>query len=269
MNMEEKQEIPEWLLKNENYEAEPDHDGFLEKSLLRILAVLAGFRRRASLSPYQGAAAPRLLLVFLLILLVSLSRNALYLYTVLAVFLLRIALLPLSMLRRIMQSAFTAGLFSALLMLPAVFLGAPRSMVTLALKVFFSAGLLALLSETTAWNRLAAGFRMLRLPSLFILTFELTLRSIVLLGEIAGEMLTAMTLRSVGKNRQKHKSFSGIPGTAFLRARVLSEQVYEGMLCRGFDGEYRYVSGEKLSRRDIPVLLLGLAALLLFLRVGL
>ena len=53
------------------------------------------------------------------------------------------------------------------------------------------------------------------------------------------EILTSLRLRSVGQNRKKAQSFSGISGISFLKSREMAEEMYAAMCCRGFVGEYK------------------------------
>lgn len=73
---------------------------------------------------------------------------------------------------------------------------------------------------------------------LFLIT---TLRNILLLGQMAENLLTALKLRSVGRNHHKVRAISGVLGVLFLHSRYLSAQMYEAMVCRGFTGQYPMV----------------------------
>ena len=76
------------------------------------------------------------------------------------------------------------------------------------------------------------------MPQTVIFLLDTTLRGIFLLGEEAGALLTALKLRSVGRNRRKQRAAGAVLGTLFLRAQRLSEATYEAMVCRGFTGVY-------------------------------
>ena len=52
-------------------------------------------------------------------------------------------------------------------------------------------------------------------------------------------MLYAVQLKSIGRNREKATSLSGIVGTLFLRSRAMAEEMYAAMICRCFTGSYR------------------------------
>lgn len=59
------------------------------------------------------------------------------------------------------------------------------------------------------------------------------MKYISVLGEICVDILQAVSLRSVGKNPDKAKSFSGILGITFLKSSEMAEEMYASMCCRG------------------------------------
>jgi cobalt/nickel transport system permease protein len=67
----------------------------------------------------------------------------------------------------------------------------------------------------------------------------MTLKYIVLLGSLIQDILTALRLRSVGKNNKKYQSVGGVMGVTFLRGTEMSREMYEAMRCRGFTDDYK------------------------------
>jgi cobalt/nickel transport system permease protein len=131
-------------------------------------------------------------------------------------------------------------------------------------KVFLSVSLVNLLSATTPWNRITEGFKFFHVPDLFILTFDLTLKYIVALGDVSLAMLEALKLRSVGRNRKKGGAVTGVLGVTFLKSRAMSEELYGAMQCRGFEGVYERPGHFAFSKRDIWYILLVAAVTALF-----
>lgn len=105
--------------------------------------------------------------------------------------------------------------FSALILLPAVFIGNPQILLIITTKVFVSVTLIGILSAGTSWNKLTASLRSFHIPDIFIFTLDITLKYIAVLGEICMEILTSLRLRSVGQNRKKHSPFLGYWGFPF------------------------------------------------------
>ena len=81
-------------------------------------------------------------------------------------------------------------------------------------------------------------------------------------------MLYALKLRSVGRNRDKTGSLSGIAGTLFLKSRVMAEDTYAAMECRCFTGTYRTGRLPALRLTDALVLAADVAFICAFAFLG-
>lgn len=252
-------EIPDWMLEEEVYEPKKDRERFISGSLLKLMSILSNAREDGSIRIGGTSPSVKVLCTLYLLILTACSRNAFFSYCVLAGCLVRYCILPGRYLRRIIRSGAAAAAFSMLLMLPAVFMGQPNTMLTVSLKVFISVSLIACLAATTPWNRLTETFHMFHIPDLFIFTFDLTLKYIVILGDLCVNILTALRLRSVGRNRNKKESFSGVLGHVFIRSREMAEEMYGAMQCRGFEGEYHSIRKKRFRWADLLYALLAAA----------
>ena len=243
--------MPEWLEKEEDYDAVRDNDSWLAKSALSIVSKLNAFRSAQMSYGQLGRSFPpvlKLLLMLAMILAVSLVRNMLYVYIALAIVLIHVCFLRGEHLRRTVAGSAAATFISALILLPSVFLGSPTSLLTVSLKVCVCVTLVGILSSTTSWNRLTAGLASLHVPDVFIFTLDITLKYIVILGDLCLDMLNALRLRSVGRNRSPASSLSGILGHAFLVSRHMANEMYDAMRCRGFEGEYRRLGSREVRK---------------------
>lgn len=250
-NFNEKEQsisIPSWMCESESYESNIDKDGFITKSIQAVLGILAKLKWNAG-KDGRLSASPSLKLcyTFLFILLTACSKNYLFSLIMAAGTILALATYPAAMIRQILSGTIGAVLFSALILLPAVFMGNPQILLTIGTKVFLSVTLIGMLSAGTSWNKLTASLRAFHIPDIFIFTLDITLKYIAVLGEICMEILTALRLRSVGQNKKKAKAFSGILGISFLKSREMADEMYAAMYCRGFVGEYK--SGREYSFR--------------------
>lgn len=257
-------EIPEWLTADDDYDPPADRENFITKTMLKLVGVLSNAREDGRIR--AGGASPAVKIIYILyfIVLTAVSANAFFLYCMLAFCLARYCFLPAKYLGRILRSAAAAALLSMLILLPAVFLGQPSAMLTVSLKVFLSVSMLTFLSVTTPWNRLTSALRVFRVPNIFIFTFDITLKYIVILGDMCVNILTAMKLRSVGKNKDKSGSLSGVLGNVFLRSREMAEEMYGAMQCRGFEGEYYSMKKKLFAGRDAGYVLMMAAVTALF-----
>lgn len=152
--------------------------------------------------------------------------------------LVRAALLPRAALARVVTVAGAAALLSFVLALPAALIGQPASAVRLGLKTLVSCGLAMEVALTTPAAELTGALRAFRIPNLVIMTLDLALRNIVRLGDCALETLTALTLRSVGRDTDKRASMGNVGGTLLVRASKAAADTYDAMRCRGFEGSY-------------------------------
>lgn len=236
---EEARELPEWLLTDERYEPAADRDSFIRKSMEAVAGVLARLRldggRPWALSP---SAPVKLVLGLLAIILGSCATNFAFTLLLLAVELVRMALLPQKALSRCLKTSVGAAILSALLMLPAILLGQASSALLIGTKVFVSVSIAMIVALSTPLSELTGGLRAFHVPNVFILTVELALKSIYDLGQTALEVLGSLKMRSVGRNHEKGSALGGVGGVVLLKAQRAAKTTSDAMRCRGFEGDY-------------------------------
>lgn len=205
------------------------------------MGALAALRDR----PIQRSAGellrPELKLAsaFLLILLVSLSRGALFLETAAAFELCWLCVLPGKSIARVLRKVLAAGAFALAILLPAMFMGRGADMPALVAKVLLAVLAAALLSATTSWPSMSTALATFRVPDVFVMTLDMTIKYISLLGGLVLDMLHALKLRSVGRDDRKADSLAAIAGTVFLKSKEAASEEYQAMECRCFAGTYR------------------------------
>ena len=124
--------------------------------------------------------------------------------------------------------------------------------------------LLNLVSQVLPFNKITESLKAFHVPDLFIFTLDITIKYIVMLGDVCINMLNALKLRSVGKNKTKVKALSGVLGVTFLKSREMADEMYGAMACRGFEGEYTKSRRRQLGWRDAVTALFLLAMIALF-----
>lgn len=238
--------LPEWMCVPEPYTPQMDKEAFLTKSTEAVLKTLAKLRfQKGKERGHSVSPSLKLSGTLLLILLTACSQNYAFVLLLCGAVTIRLAFFPADALRQIVGTTFGAVLFSAFLLLPAVCMGNPQALVSITTRVYVSVTLIGILSAGTSWNRLTAGMRNFHVPSLFIFTLDITLKYITVLGELCGDILISLRLRSVGKNPDKAKALSGVLGITFLKSQEMAQEVHAAMCCRGFTGEY-----EKKRKRE-------------------
>ena len=245
--------------------------------VLRILSRIASSDRRAGQSRMNRAQpALRMLACFLVILLCALSRNALFTGSIIAAQLVRLALRDAGAIAACLRSSLTAAAVCVLFLLPAIVLGIGGSSAAIVMKVFASVLTLSLLNEDLSWKEITAALGQCHVPGIFILTLDMTVRFLVILGRYSGEILEAVTLRRVGEKNWRSAQTGGVLGITFLKSRQMAEQTSEAMACRCWRGEYKGTDGspsapETAAGRSVRIynvaeIIAGAAVVLWFLR---
>ncbi len=232
---------PEWLLSGqERYEPRPDRGRYLEKSVLSILGALAALRERPGIGKDRELLRPELAFVsaFLVILLVSLSRLWFFLETAAAFEFGCLCLLRGEVIARIIRKVLAAGIFTVAIFAPAILIGRGGGVLILCSKVLLAVLAMAIFSAATPWPSIAAAMSVLRIPGILVMTLDMTIKYISLLGGLVLNMLYALKLRSVGRDDRKMSSLGGLAGTLFLKSKDAAETQYQAMECRCFSGTY-------------------------------
>ena len=234
--------IPAWM-KEPAQTAPPEPGGaFALRSLKSLGGVLARLKvQRGREGKKQLPAVVKLLLMLAMVILLSVSQRRLVLLGLAALILGRLCLLPAGLIWDVLKSALGAALLSLLLFLPAMLLR-PAGMgnnLRVVSKVFLSVTAVNIFNRTTQWNHITRALRKLRIPGIFVFLLDLTLKYIVLLGTTLQDLLTAFSLRAVGRGRKEYRSVGGVLGVTFLRSTELSRETWEAMCCRGFTDDYK------------------------------
>ena len=248
--------IPSWLCTCEHYAPRIDRDTFIAmstRSMLAVLSVLHGGanRRRPG---FAGNATVKILSAFVTVLLLSLTHSIAFICIAGAVFLGLLSIHRAEEIAAVLKRTVPVVGFTILIMIPAAFAGHLATAVMITGKLAVTVGAVSLLSVTTEWRFLSAALATLRVPGLFILVLDITVRYIELLGERALRLLEALALRSVGRNAEKRGSLGGIAGTLFLKSQAMASELYAAMECRGFTGDYHLPRSFRLSPADaVPI----------------
>ena len=234
--------IPAWMRQAEAFTPQRDSAAFALRTIRALGGLLARLRvQRGRAGRLKLPAVGKLLLLLGLIVTLSLARHPLLLLAVAALTLGYACLLPARALLSVLRPALGAALLALLLFLPAMLLrpaGAGNNLAVVG-KVFLSVTLVNLFNRSTPWNQVTAALRKLRVPGVFVFVLDLTLKYVVLLGGLIVDLLTARSLRAVGRDRHPWRSVGGVMGQTFLRSAALSRETWEAMCCRGFTDDYR------------------------------
>lgn len=143
---------------------------------------------------------------------------------------------------------------------------------TIVWKAWISVQAALLLTATTHFLDVLRALRALRLPTIIVAILSFMYRYLFILVDEAQRLLRARECRSAAQTGRGggslwwRASVTGrLVGTLVLRSFERSERIYVAMLSRGYTGELRTMSTDRLCRSDLYVGLVGGLILLLIL----
>lgn len=258
--------MPEWLLKEENYTPKADKDTFINKSILSLLSILSRIRSQSSYSTDKFYVNPAFKIAFTLMLvtLITITRNFTFIVVIDVYLLVILSVMEAEDIVKIFKLSLIMATFTFIIILPAALWGDSSSGILLTFKVFTTLTAVNILSHSTRWNSLTSALKRFFVPDIFIFVLDITIKYIVMLGDIMLNMLYSLKLRSVGKNKGKYTSLSGIAGTMFIKSKEMAEDMYSAMECRGFNGEYHTSKKFKFTFADGIYIIINLGIILTF-----
>jgi cobalt/nickel transport system permease protein len=145
-----------------------------------------------------------------------------------------------------------------------LFGGSKETFAQVTVKMVLCVGAAIWLSATTPFTQLLEGLRKLKVPSLLTVMLSFMFRYLFVLTEEAIRMSRAYQSRCPRKQTLKDAANVGrLAGALMLRTYNRAERIYLAMLSRGFDGEFRTISIQRMTFADIA-LLCGFVGLLVF-----
>jgi len=262
--------MPGWLLKEEKYIPRPDRDTFINKSILSLLSILSRIRNQSGYKEdrFYVNAVFKVAFTFMLVLLLSISGSFTFVIIINVYLLIILSLMQAEEIIKILRVSIVMSLFTFVIMLPAVFWGNSYSGVMITSKVFASVTAVNILSRSTRWNSITSALKRFFVPDIFILVLDITIKYIAMLGDFSLNLLYSLKLRSIGRNRGKYASLSGIAGTLFIKSKEMAEEMYSAMECRGFTGEYHIYNKFRFSFADLIYIIINSGILFTFVYLG-
>ncbi|MEI8132188.1 MAG: cobalt ECF transporter T component CbiQ [Leptolinea sp.] len=150
--------------------------------------------------------------------------------------------------------------------------------ISIAIKAWISVQMAVLLTASTPFMELLAGFRQLRVPAVFISIIELMWRYLFLMIEEVSRLIRARNSRSSkiignqntgGSIMWRATVTGGMAGSLFLRSIERSDRVYAAMLSRGYTGEPHKIISGRFDKREWVITLTALFVLFCLFLTGL
>ncbi|NMN01073.1 Cobalt transport protein [Bifidobacterium sp. DSM 109958] len=239
------QTLPAWLCTSERYVPLPDRSSFIGRNLGHVGALLAQVGApvpvaRNVVDRALGCVSPALRLagIVALVVAMNLTHAMAFTYLLFALTLVMLAARPARLIAAILRPTLAVCALSLAVALPSVLIGQAATPARLTLRAFVAVSLVVALARTVAWNRLIASLRAFGCPASAAYVCDVTIQFIDVLGRSMMSLLTALRLRSVGRDRTKLTSAGRLLGAVFLRAQSQARRMGQAMVCRGFDGTY-------------------------------
>lgn len=263
-------DMPEWLIRDEDYSPLSDKDTFTSKSILSLLRVLSRIKAQDSrkTTKHNVNTVFRIASVILLLAMLSISKNPAFVMIIIVYLLAVLSLMEAKDIVGILKVSLAMSFFTFVVLLPAALWGNTYSSVMITAKVFASITAVNIVFRTTKWNTVTSALKRFFVPDIFVLVLDITIKYIVMLGDFSLNMLYALKSRSVGRNKNKYTSLSGVAGTLFIKSKEMAEDMYDAMECRGFTGEYHVHSTLKFTIADLMYLAINGGIFLIFLYLG-
>lgn len=243
--------IPAWLVNDENYSPPKGSISFADKTKKSALRLLSHLKNNSdNYKAKEVNTSLRLFVVLIMIVLTALSKNFMFVLFMIAMLLIKIATIKADKIKDFLKVIFPVLLFSFIILLPSMFMGSPKTLLTILGKILVCTGLVLELNLTAPVGEITKSLKLFHLPDIFIFTLNITIKYIMLLGKICDEMITALKIRSIGKPKDKKSEMSGIMGTLFIKSKNSALDTSKAMECRGFDGKYPKQKIKKPQLRD-------------------
>lgn len=134
-------------------------------------------------------------------------------------------------------------------------------MLTLILKGFFTVIASYFLITTTSIENICSALKMLHIPNILITVIMLIYRYIIVFFKEVERIWTAYQMRAPKQNGVNFKAWGSMIGSLMIRSIDKAQMVYESMELRGFNPETFFVKTQKITKRDVLYLIIGMVLL--------
>lgn len=259
-------EFPKWLDTPTTPQPPRRASRFLTRNLANLAHLLAHFNHSQHVAETHGSAWVALLSLLVTISLTVTCRNVVLLWVLALAQLVILWRLPGGMLGGLLKATLRGCLFSAIVVLPSLlfttWLVTGWWLTKLALVMLE----VQLFRHRVSWRALLLALRQLHVPSLFVLTLDITVKYSHVLGNSLQSSLEAVWLRSCGQLDHPLQLATNLIGRLYLQSRHNATELYQAMWLRGYTATPE-VGKLSLRYQDWPVLvgdvlLVGLAIML-------
>ncbi len=128
--------------------------------------------------------------------------------------------------------------------------GGVISMISLIIKGVFTVLAVYALIATTSIEDICYALRCIHVPKVLVVVIMLIYRYFEVMAKEADRIMTAYSLRAPSQKGIHYKAWGTLVGQWLLRSMDKAEMVYESMLLRGFNGDFK-MQKKKVKTADI------------------
>ncbi len=139
--------------------------------------------------------------------------------------------------------------------------GGMISMLTLIIKGIYTVLAVYALIATTSIDDICYALRCIHVPKILVIVIMLIYRYFDVMAKEADRIMTAYSLRAPSQKGIHYKAWGTLVGQWLLRSMDRAEIVYESMLLRGFNGDFK-VQKKNVKAIDIVYPLICVAAMI-------
>lgn len=226
---------PEWL--DQPQPVVPPHSAsrFLSKNLANLAHVLAHFNHSHHVQDSGVSAWVGLVSLLVDLLLIVTCQNIWLFWGLWLVQLIALLRLPGALLGGLLKATLKSLVFGAIVVLPSIWLTSAALAGWWLAKLALVMLTVQLFRHRHSWRAILIGLRQLHVPSLFVLTLDITVKYSHVLGSSLQASLEAVWLRSCGRIEKPLPLAATLLGQLYLQSRHQASALYDAMWLRGYN----------------------------------
>ncbi|MBD5807460.1 energy-coupling factor transporter transmembrane component T [Limosilactobacillus walteri] len=247
------EKLPVWLMNPERHQVQLTKGRLVQDNLSKFATLVAFLTRVTPVYTAKNSPWVRIIELIGLTILIVLSSQVLFLWLILILMLVHLVILPGSVIITISKKLFKLMVVSLIVLLPSLLLQANNIGLFLARVALIMLNISIFLS-ITSWPQFIQGLEQLHLPSVIILTLDITMKYVYTLGVYIQELLSSIKLRTFGQHVNR-RVLGVIIGQVYLSAKKRTSDLYQAMLLRGYNSNN--VASWKLSWNKYDLISMG------------
>lgn len=240
--------MPDWLMKTENYQPQPQKKSGLLSNEKILTNLLNKLHQESSITrQHQFHPVVYLINVLLISLVLCCTNNRLTVWLVALYEALLLLRLNGKTILKIFKRSLKLFILNLFLYCPAFLLGTGNVFFLIKIGLVFVA-IMTYATTTSVYDFLTA-LKQLHVPNFIIFQIDIFVKHLHVLGDFLLQMLQAIEARSVGNSSVHNHMIGVIFGNLYLEMVKYGKELYNALVARAFTGNYNYMR-HRLNKRD-------------------